>query len=297
MLNAYDQAVYYQLTPCGTFATLTPNFPASPRPDNQLKLTWSVLQVKGMPQEMKIRLVGLLALCCAVSLIVSFPSSDRGQSQTTKTSSANGLAPDEQDLLNEINQARAHPQLYASYLEKLKPLFNGKEYKPTSQDEFTTEEGWSAVEDAIKFLRATKPLGPLTMSHGLCLAAQAHVKDQSGTGATGHKGTDSSFIEQRVKPFGTWQGGIGENLTYGNESARERLLTWLIDDGFASRGHRRRLMSADYRVAGVACGPHPEFKNMCVITLAGGFVDLQPVKTATVPKTNTATPSNKGRPQ
>jgi uncharacterized protein YkwD len=151
------------------------------------------------------------------------------------------------------------------------------------------------VEDAIKFLRATKPLGPLSMSQGLCLAAMAHVKDQSGTGATGHKGTDNSFIEQRVKPFGTWQGGVGENLTYGNQSAREQLLTWLIDDGFASRGHRRRLMSPDYKVAGVSCGPHPDFQTMCVITLAGGFVDLQPATTTASPPTKPGTSSNKSK--
>lgn len=173
----------------------------------------------------------------------------------------NGLSQDEQDLLNEINQDRAHPQVYASYLEKLKPLFNGKEYK-TATLAVTTEEGWSAVEDAISFLRAARPLGPLSPSHGLCLAAMAHVKDQAANGATGHKGNDSSFIEQRVKRFGTWQGGIGENLTYGNESARDKLLTWGIDDGFAIRGHRRRLMSPDYKVAGVCCGP-PRSSNPC----------------------------------
>jgi hypothetical protein len=108
----------------------------------------------------------------------------------------------------------------------------------------------------------------------LSLAALSHVKDQSASGATGHRGNDSTFIEQRVKPYGTWQGGIGENLTYGNSSARERVLTWLIDDGFASRGHRNRLMSDNYRVAGISCGAHPEFGSMCVVTLAGGFTDV-----------------------
>src|SRR5437867_3777449 len=127
---------------------------------------------------MRVRLVGLVALCCACGLMASFSFSDRGQSQTTKSSANNGLSQDEQDLLNEINQARAHPQVYASYLEKLKPLFNGKEYK-TATLAVTTEEGWSAVEDAISFLRAARPLGPLSPSHGLCLAAMAHVKDQA----------------------------------------------------------------------------------------------------------------------
>jgi uncharacterized protein YkwD len=245
---------------------------------------------------MKVRFVGLVALCCAFGILLSFSAADIGQTQTTKSPASNGLSKDEQDLLNEINLARANPQRYASYLEGLKPLFHGKQYTPSGQDSFTTQEGWSAVEDAIKFLRAAKPQEPLGASHGLCLAALSHVKDQSGTGATGHKGADSNLIEQRVKPFGSWQGGIGENLTYGNESARERILTWLIDDGFPGRGHRLRLMSSDYKVAGVCCGPHPEFKSMCVITLAGGFVESQPAKTTANPPGKTATPAIKSKP-
>ena len=220
---------------------------------------------------MKARLVLSVALCFAVVIFIASRSFNPTYSQTKKNTPT--LSQAEQDLLNEINQARANPQLYASYLEKLKPMFNGKTYKPDAQDAFDTQEGWAAVEDAIKFLKAAKPLGPLNASMGLSLAASAHVKDQSSSGATGHRGNDSTMIEQRVKPYGTWQGGIGENLTYGNESARERVLTWLIDDGFASRGHRNRLMSNNYRVAGVSCGPHPEYGSMCVVTLAGGFIE------------------------
>ena len=221
---------------------------------------------------MKARLVLSVALCFAVLVFVSIKSSPSTHSQTKKNAAT--LSQDEQALLNEINQARAHPQVYASYLEKLKPLFNGKTYKPDAQDAFDTQEGWNAVEDAIRFMKAAKPLGPLNSSMGLSLAALSHVKDQSSSGATGHRGNDSTFIEQRVKPFGTWQGGIGENLTYGNSSARERVLTWLIDDGFASRGHRNRIMSDNYHVVGLSCGPHPEFGSMCVVTLAGGFTDV-----------------------
>ena len=236
--------------------------------------------------QIKVRLLPP-ALCGMIALVLSFAGSDRTRSQTNKLASDSGLSQAERDLLSEVNQARAHPGVYASYLEKLKPSFNGKVYKPSDQEAYATQEGWSAVEEAIKFLRSAKPQGPLSTSPGLCLAAMAHVKDQSASGATGHKGADSTFIEERVKPFGTWQGGIGENLTYGNQSARERILTWLIDDGFAGRGHRNRLMSENYRVAGVSCGPHPEFGAMCVLTLAGGFIDLQPVKAAASTPANT----------
>ncbi len=242
---------------------------------------------------MKVRLV-LTALCCALALIASFSGKNSTHSQT-KTSSATGLSQTEQDLLTEINQARANPGTYASYLENLKPSFTGKEYEPMGRPALTTQEGWAAVEDAIKFLRATKPLSPLTRSTGLSLSAQVHVKDQGGAGTTGHKGTNNSLIEQRVKAFGNWQGAIGENLTYGNESARERVLTWLIDDGFGSRGHRKRLLSSDYKVAGLSCGPHPQFGAMCCLTLAGGFTDLQPAKSTTNTKANSNTQTNKSK--
>jgi hypothetical protein len=242
---------------------------------------------------MKVNL--LLFWLCALVMVVLCAVSDGTRSQTNQPAVGGGLSQAEGDLLSEVNQARAHPQVYASYLEKLKPLFNGKVYTPSGQEAYATREGWSAVEEAMKFLRAAKPQGPLNISPGLCLAAATHVKDQSGTGATGHKGTDSTFIEERVKPFGNWQGGIGENLTYGNASARERVLTWLIDDGFTSRGHRMRIMSESYRAAGVSCGSHPEFGAMCVLTLAGGFIELQPAKAVTSPQTNPNTKSSKPR--
>ena len=245
---------------------------------------------------MKIRLVGLFALCCLIASIVFFADSHRTYSQASKSPSpANTLSQAEQDLMNEINQARANPQVYASYLEKLKPLFTGKVYK-SENGPLNTEEGWSAVDDAIAFLRKAKPQGALSTSQGLCLAALAHVKDQSQSGATGHKG-NGGMIEDRVKPFGNWQGDIGENLSYGNESARERLLTWLIDDGFSSRGHRKRVMSSDYRVAGLSCGPHPEYGTMCVLDLAGGFQELKAATTTPAMNSNSKTKTSKSKPR
>lgn len=129
------------------------------------------------------------------------------------------------------------------------------------------------------------------MSQGLRNAALAHMQDQSSSGNTGHKTSGSgTMIEDRVKPFGSWQGGIGENLSYGNDSARERVLTWLIDDGFPTRGHRKRMMTADYRVAGLSCGKHPEYEMMCCLTLAGGFRDSIAAKPATDNGTKSGTP-------
>lgn len=241
---------------------------------------------------MKVR----FALIAVVAALATFTALESTHSQSNKSSgSDSGLTDSERDLLNEINQARANPQLYATYLEKLKPQFTGKHYTPAGKDPLTTEEGWSAVDDAIRFLKALKPLSPLIASNGLSLAAMTHVKDQSSSGGTGHRSGNSNMIEDRVKPYGRWEGALGENICYGNDTARERLLTWLIDDGFPSRGHRRRLMGSEYQVAGISCGSHPQYSAMCVLTLAGGFNEFNPgtsaTKTVEAPaKTTTTTP-------
>ena len=240
---------------------------------------------------MKVRLAIVLALATSIAAFTTFQST---HSQTNKSSSTGAaLSDSERDLLNEINQARANPQLYATYLESLKPQFKGKEYTPPGQNPLLTEEGWNAVDDAIRFLKALKPLPPLMTSPGLSQAAFTHVKDQGSSGGTGHRSGNSYMIEDRVKPYGRWEGAIGENICYGNYSARERLLTWLIDDGVASRGHRRRLLGTEYQVAGISCGSHPQYSAMCVLTLAGGFSEFNPVtsttKTTTTPATATTT--------
>lgn len=241
---------------------------------------------------MKVRLF-LLSFLCSLLIVVAISNSTSIHSQGNTSPTGNALSKEEQDLLNEINEVRAHPDVYAAYLEKLKPLFSGKVYKGT----LTTQEGWAAVEDAIAYLRTLKPQGAFTMSLGLKKAAAAHIHDQGSSGATGHKGTGSdSMIEDRIKPFGTWQGGIGENLTYGRDSARERVLTWLIDDGFATRGHRKRVMSADYRVAGISCGKHPQYEVMCCLTLAGGFMDSVAAKPSKDSENKSATPAKNQTP-
>ncbi|HEX8502954.1 MAG TPA: CAP domain-containing protein [Pyrinomonadaceae bacterium] len=178
----------------------------------------------------------------------------------------------EQEVLQEINLARTRPAEYAAYLEQLRTRFDGREYRRPGRPGLMTAEGAAALEEAIGFLRAAKPLPPLSLSDGMCSGARELVRDQAGTDATGHKAADGSFCEQRAKRFGTWMEPIGENLSYSDDTARERVITLLVDDGFASRGHRKRIFDASFRVAGVACGDH-KLGAMCVITLAGGFSD------------------------
>jgi uncharacterized protein YkwD len=178
----------------------------------------------------------------------------------------------EEEMIREINLARAAPGEYAAHLERLRPHYAGKMLRIPGKPALTTEEGVAALDEAVKFLRAARPLPPLRSSKGMSSAAQILVSEQSTSGATGHRSADGSFFEQRVARYGSWKAPVGENLSYGEDTARDRVITMLIDDGVANRGHRLRLLSTDYSVIGIACGAH-QLGGVCAVTLAASFSD------------------------
>ena len=216
-----------------------------------------------------------LPLACSLALCLSL-AAPLSSAQTTKLTSggaAFALPSFENELLREINLARARPREYADFLEQLRPGFDGKKFRIARGFEVATAEGAAALDEAISFLKAARPLPPLDPSRGLTLGAGAHVTDQGARGLFGHKGTDGSFCDQRLARFGRVNGAVGENLSYGGYNARQRVLTWLIDDGFASRGHRLSIFNGDYKLAGLACGNHAQRTTMCVVTFATGFAE------------------------
>lgn len=221
-------------------------------------------------------------------LFVGFPAAGGSASSgNTDVDSAEYLSAPEKELVREINLLRSNPQGYIQYLEQAKKYYKGKDYTPPRQATLTTVEGVSAVDEAIGFLRTAKPLPAFSLSKGMCLAAKDHVKDLGRTGASGHKGTDGSTTEMRVSRYGNFANGIGENIFYENESPREVVIGWLIDDGVATRGHRRNLLSNSYRVLGVSVGERSSYGSMCVLTFAGTYAEG-----AGKPQPATAAPAN-----
>lgn len=207
-------------------------------------------------------------------LFVNLPSAGARESGSD-LEKVDYLSSPEKDLAREINLVRSNPQQYAAYLEQSKKYYKGKDYQPPGKAaRLTTVEGVSAVDEAIAALRATKPMPSFALSKGMTLAARDHVKDLGRTGNTGHKGTDGSSTEARCNRYGSFSNGIGENIVYQTDSPREVVIGWLVDDGVASRGHRRNLLSANYRYIGVAVGDRTDFGSMCVLTFAGSYAEM-----------------------
>lgn len=179
----------------------------------------------------------------------------------------------EKEVILELNKARTNPAAYAKVIEDYKRHYVGREIQFAGRIPYYTQEGVSAVDEAIRFLKTAEAVPPLRVSRGLSYAAQAHVKDQGPTGLTGHSGSDKSTPRERIERFGEWGVTMGENISYGFWEAKEIVMQLIIDDGVKNRGHRKNIYNGGYRVAGVGFGPHHSFSRMCVIDFAGTYTE------------------------
>lgn len=182
--------------------------------------------------------------------------------------SAGSAGPFEDRVLAALNVARADPRSTAGALSAYRRFYHGRMVRvPGDPVSLRTREGTPPVDEAIGFLLHQPELRPLAASGLLADAARDHVRAQSASGATGHFEGDGFGPEQRSRAHGGG-GQLGEVIAYGPRTPEDVIRQLIIDDGVSDRGHRRILFDADLAFAGVACGPHPVFRTMCVVDLA-----------------------------
>ena len=173
----------------------------------------------------------------------------------------------EKDVVLEMNMARTNPQKYVElYIAPRIAKFNGNVY-----DKYLlTKEGAAAVKECVSVMNAQKPLQPFQPSIGLTRAAKDQAAMQSVTDQVGHQGTDGSSPFDRMKRYGSYR-AAAENIDYGCSNARDIIVSLLVDDGVASRGHRKNILNQSYTAVGVGCAEHKAYRCMCVIDFAGGY--------------------------
>jgi uncharacterized protein YkwD len=184
------------------------------------------------------------------------------------------MSPLEREILDEMNLARTEPQRYAAFVEQYKTYYKGNQLTMLGRSKaIVTFDGIAAVDEAVAFLKAAKPLPPLEINRGMCLAAKDHASDLATKGISGHKGSDGSTPNARLERYGSWDGVVGENIVYDVSTAREIVIGLIIDDGTANRGHRRNIFDPNHRVAGVSVTDSQTNGARCVLDYAGGFQD------------------------
>lgn len=184
----------------------------------------------------------------------------------------------EKDFLNELNKVRLNPQSIIPSLEKLLTQFNGNILKRQGEVPLQTNEGPSAVKEAISFLKKTSPLSEFKLNPQLSLASKSHVNDIGPKGITDHYGSDGSDPYRRMEKFCKFKGEGGENIDFGSKTGLDSLLSFLIDDGVTDRGHRRNILNPNYKTIGLSVGYHSEFETVLVIDFVEEIYDEAKVK-------------------
>ncbi|MEY2495312.1 MAG: hypothetical protein QOJ45_1804 [Verrucomicrobiota bacterium] len=175
-------------------------------------------------------------------------------------------------VIREMNLARQNPALYATFVQELRDRMSGNVLVLPGHTRIRTREGMAALDEAIRFLRGASPQNALTLSPGMCRAAQDHCADQAD-GGFGHEGRDRSHAGQRIARYGTFGGSWGENISYGKASARDVVLALIIDDGLPARKHRKNIFNPNFNFAGAAFGRHARFGTVCSMDLAGSYAE------------------------
>lgn len=195
----------------------------------------------------------------------------------------------ESAVLAELNRARTDPAAFARTLRDTRGQYRGNLLAPPGADvTYLTQEGVVPVDEAIAFVDGEAPRAALAPATVLSAAAADHQAEQRGDGTVGHAGSDGSTPADRVRR----RGGdiyVGELITYGSTDPAAIVRQLVVDDGVADRGHRRLLFDASLRYAGVACGSHPVYRYMCVVTV-GRTPDGQPLRRMAGGATDGGTP-------
>ena len=212
-----------------------------------------------------------------------------GKADATGTAAAAPALSDDElcrAVLAEINAVRADPAAYAAKVEAMfLPFFDGAgddelcmrdpENEAPGAPLLRTQEGPRAVHECAAALRAfggkaaAPPLAEL--SEPLSRAAAEHAADIGASGETSHDGADGSGPQDRIERHGEWQVTLGENLSFGCRGAARVVCQLLVDDGVASRGHRKNTLNPKFAVAGIAAAEHAKFGRCCVIDFVGGY--------------------------
>lgn len=173
----------------------------------------------------------------------------------------------DKEVIIELNKCRTNPSKYAEMY--LKPIVSKMDkagcYINSEGFNVKSQEGKSAIEEAISVLEIEMSLPMLRPKIYLCKAALDHCNDQGPRSLVGHGGSDGSSPSSRVKRYFSNFCGIGENIDYGNATAQEIVCSLIIDDGVPDRGHRKNIFNRKYLNVGVANGFHKAYRNMCVI--------------------------------
>ena len=122
----------------------------------------------------------------------------------------------------------------------------------------------SEIAAGVNANRRAHGLAPLSFNRTLSRAAMAHACDMSLNNFFGHRGTDGSDSQNRVRKVGYRDCIVAENLAWGYPRSQQIISGWMN-----SPGHRSNMLHPRIAEFGVAITDGPRGPNW-VLVLASG---------------------------
>ena len=160
----------------------------------------------------------------------------------------NYLNDEEKEVILVMNMARHDGPLFVRTL-----LANYVEEKQV--------ENSSYLRSLRKDLNKVEGLIPLQPEKDLTAAAQGHAIKSGKSGRVGHQDFNKRFDPLMGNPYTH----VGENCSYGYETAMDIVISLLIDEGVKDHGHRKNILMVDFNSVGVAIRPHKTYRINCVM--------------------------------
>ncbi len=158
----------------------------------------------------------------------------------------------ELEILSIINQARTDPQ---SFLQKIAlPYIESNNLKSNSY-----------AQSLIRDLKKQEPVAIISIDSSLQEMAKKFAIHSGKKGVFGH-----ARYNQRYNTYGSHLNYDGENIQYGLEQPLDIVMDLLIDEGIASLGHRKNILSSDFSVIGIGFAKHKRI-NYNTVMAFGGF--------------------------
>ncbi|NNE68262.1 MAG: CAP domain-containing protein [Pyrinomonadaceae bacterium] len=182
----------------------------------------------------------------------------------------------EKKVIVEINSARKAPWKYRKHVEHYQKLLRGDVLELPGRPSFLLNEGAGILGKAIENLAKRGDTRVLVRSGPLDAIARGQLHDLLDEPEIGHTGKDGAGLKTRFKRYSNPIGPIAENISYSDITARQVVISMLVDDGVPSRLHRENILNPDFRLVGTACGINSNGMPICVVEFAVELATSKP---------------------
>ena len=179
----------------------------------------------------------LLAICT-----FSQEWTDEQLEEANTAASVKYLTDTEKEVIQFINLCRLYPAEFADIEVK---KYNGI---PGIKDPSLKKYKASLLKDLAK----REPCDALEIDKALNDDAKCFAGELSRSNRVGHERKDC-----RERQY-------AECLAFGNQTAKQIVMEWLIDSGVASLGHRKNCLNSRFGKTGISIAPHREYGKCAV---------------------------------